>query len=445
MPSWVLSSDERERRFRKNRDKKEKKEASAAALSAGVSPPPQSPGHAVVLPNLPHHLVTVKTDLFPVSTAASSVSNAPQFATIQMIPSGGLRLETPRPQLLPHTGVIVRQYSRFPPPVQSLPPVDLRVKLEAPSHLAEVALHPVEQRGGQVHKMEGSPLPSPPPLTPFVSEACNFNQSDDSEYEESVYSRSDSDGEHSCRGAGALLSEPEIKFTSEELSGLQILVERHDEQYKSVNFGETLIKEMIMCSMFGIPVSMSAAISGYRLTVERITRIANNLETFGTLPKFDQNSLLKENADLLVSMRGAIFFDSRKKGVNQVLISMGIDDMDTIKTMFTPLMKEDRMKHIDYKTFNSIQQVNNSETEVRYNILFSIDFCPIADRRRIECIQERYIRMLERYVYSKHPRHLACHTFATCLNAVTCIREMADIKKRRAMNMSRTSVPITSD
>ena len=33
--------------------------------------------------------------------------------------------------------------------------------------------------------------------------------------------------------------------------------------------------------------------------------------------------------------------------------------------------------------------------------------------------------MLERYVYSKQPRHLACHTFATCLNAVTCIKEMA--------------------
>ena len=177
-PSWVLSSDERERRFRKNRDKKEKKEASAAQ-SAGVSPPPQSPGHAVVLPSLPHHLVTVKTDLFPVSTVASSSPTAPQFATIQMIPSGGLRLENPRPQLLPHTGVIVRQYSRFPPPLQSLPPVDLRVKLEAPSHLGEVA-HPVlgleQQQLGQVQKMEGSPLPSPPPLTPFVSEACSFNQ-----------------------------------------------------------------------------------------------------------------------------------------------------------------------------------------------------------------------------------------------------------------------------
>ena len=174
-PSWVLSSDERERRFSKVRAKKEKKES----VSAGVSPPPQSPGHAVVLPSLPHHLVTVKTDLFPVSTAASTMSSGhPQFATIQMIPSGGLRLENPRPQLLPHTGVIVRQYSRFPPPVQSLPPVDLRVKLEAPSQLAETA-HPVlgfeHQQDGQVQKMEGSPLPSPPPLTPFVSEARSFN------------------------------------------------------------------------------------------------------------------------------------------------------------------------------------------------------------------------------------------------------------------------------
>ena len=79
--------------------------------------------------------------------------------------------------------------------------------------------------------------------------------------------------------------------------------------------------------MFGIPVSTSAAISGYRLSVERITRIAHNLESFTDLPKQDQNALLKENADLLVSLRGAIFFDSKKKGVDQVLISMGIGEL----------------------------------------------------------------------------------------------------------------------
>ena len=39
----------------------------------------------------------------------------------------------------------------------------------------------------------------------------------------------------------------------------------------------------------------------------------------------------QENADLLVSMRGAIFFDSRKKGVNQVLISMGIGELLSLR------------------------------------------------------------------------------------------------------------------
>ena len=38
-----------------------------------------------------------------------------------------------------------------------------------------------------------------------------------------------------------------------------------------------------------------------------------------------------------------------------ILINSSSDDMKTIKTMFTPLLKENSMKHIDYKTFNSIQ------------------------------------------------------------------------------------------
>jgi len=278
---------------------------------------------------------------------------------------------------------------------------------------------------------------------------------EESEYEDSVYSRS-SDDERSIQG---FLSEPEIKFTEEEYENLKGLVQSHDERYKSVNFGEELIKEMIMCSMFGIPISTSAAISGYRLTVERITRIANHLDCFADLPLLDQSSLLKENADLLVSLRGAIFFDSKKKGVNQVLISMGIDDLETIKTMFSPLMKESRMKHIDYKIFNSIQKVeSNNSVEQRYNflqgkvaesicddittilltyiILFSVDFCTLQDSRRIEQLQEQFIRMLERYVYSKTNRKDACHMLASTLNAVTCIREMADIKKSRAINQA---------
>ena len=37
--------------------------------------------------------------------------------------------------------------------------------------------------------------------------------------------------------------------------------------------------------------------------------------------------------------------------------------------MFTPLLKENSMKHIDYKTFNSIQTVANPAVESRYSFL----------------------------------------------------------------------------
>ena len=98
--------------------------------------------------------------------------------------------------------------------------------------------------------------------------------------------------------------------------------------------------------------------------------------------------------------------------------------MDTIKSIYTPLMKENSMKHIDYKTFNSIQTVANAEVESRYSalqkrvaglvsdgknifnsfliqffsqlsnddfitvlttyiILFSDDFCNLIDKRRV--------------------------------------------------------------
>ena len=93
--------------------------------------------------------------------------------------------------------------------------------------------------------------------------------------------------------------EPEIIFTEDEKYQLDKLIADHDSIYHSVNFGEVLIKEMLMCSMFGVAMSTSAAIQGYRLQVERITRVANSLKCFTNLQKVDQIALLKENADFL--------------------------------------------------------------------------------------------------------------------------------------------------
>ena len=45
------------------------------------------------------------------------------------------------------------------------------------------------------------------------------------------------------------------------------------------------------------------------------------------------------------------------------------DDIQTIENMFSKLLREDTMKHIDYKTFNSIQAIGLTPKEDRYNYL----------------------------------------------------------------------------
>ena len=51
-------------------------------------------------------------------------------------------------------------------------------------------------------------------------------------------------------------------------------------------------------------------------------------------------------------------------------------------------------------------------------------------------LQEIFTRLLQRYLYSQKPRHVACAVFSTVLSAVSFIREMADIKKSRAINQN---------
>jgi len=553
-PSWVLSPDERERRFRKNKEKKEAKYESVescdisrpytnnikqefptsllasqevksevllyaetdtqvcgAVSPGGHSSPPQAshsqacqplavkgcvdvPHVKEMLPRTSNSLISPfqHQNLFVYSpssqnlAAATPVISAREDVARAIIVSCGDQFSATSS---PHSFSALPSRLSISSPVASSPPVFPRSVIVKSQYFVEAPTAPTPTPTPTTHQSGQSVCCTPisnnitdttPWHTPSYTHTNHDTQintahrdrvtvspflptttirsphtgmSEESEYEDSVYSRS-SDDERSIQG---FPSEPEIKFTEEEYENLRGLVRSHDERYRSVNFGEELIKEMIMCSMFGIPISTSAAISGYRLTVERITRIANHLGCFADLPMMDQSSLLKENADLLVSLRGAIFFDSKKKGVNQVLISMGIDDLETIKTMFSPLMKESRMKHIDYKIFNSIQKVeSNNSVEQRYNflqgkvaesisdeittilltyiILFSVDFCTLQDSRRVEQLQEQFIRMLERYVYSKTGRKDACNTLANVLNAVTCIREMADIKKSRAIN-----------
>ena len=73
-----------------------------------------------------------------------------------------------------------------------------------------------------------------------------------------------------------------------------------------------------MCSAFGLPLSPSAAMMGYRLMIQRVTKVAQGYPGFTELSPNTQATLLKNNADLLVSLRAAVFFDEKKKGLDQV-------------------------------------------------------------------------------------------------------------------------------
>ena len=252
---------------------------------------------------------------------------------------------------------------------------------------------------------------------------------------------------------------PPPTLSPEEEKYLEILVTSHDAQYRSVNFGEEMIKEMMMCSMFGIPISSSAAINGYKLCVQRVFKIARSLEEFQLLANEDKESLLKVNADLLVCLRGAIFFDTRKSGKDQVLVSMGDQDIELLNTMFSQAMKEDaNMKHIEYKTFNSVQDIRQKDTEDRYKviqervgfylednnatvlvtliILFSADACFLQNQDQVAKIQENFIVLLQKYLNTRYSRLTACLQLAQCMEAVSLLREMADLKKTRDISLN---------
>ena len=44
-----------------------------------------------------------------------------------------------------------------------------------------------------------------------------------------------------------------------------------------------------------------------------------------------QSALLKDNADVLVSLRAADFFNQRMRGLDQILVSLVCDDIETVK------------------------------------------------------------------------------------------------------------------
>ena len=250
----------------------------------------------------------------------------------------------------------------------------------------------------------------------------------------------------------------------DEINVVNDIVNQHDKQYKSVNFGEDLIKEMIMSSIFGIPMSANTAISAYRLMIQRVTRVAKHFEDFTNLSGKVQGVLLKHNADLVVSLRGSAFFQM-KTGLDQILTSLGFEDIETAKNMILTTLKsnstkEEDYKKIDYKKFNTIQKTaDQTASEKRYGVLmsqigsavafnqnlikilsyvlifcsdFSDDNIDVEERTTIEKVQKNLIQIVHRYVFATYPEEMASSVFSGMMECLGNLRELVFIKSKRA-------------
>ena len=70
-------------------------------------------------------------------------------------------------------------------------------------------------------------------------------------------------------------------------------------------------------------------------------------------------------------MRGAVFFDEKKKGLDQILYSLGVDDVEVGKRTIIAAMRQtndQNIGRISYKNFNSIQKVR--ELQSLWSIIF---------------------------------------------------------------------------
>jgi hypothetical protein len=70
---------------------------------------------------------------------------------------------------------------------------------------------------------------------------------------------------------------------------------------------------------------------------------------------------------------------------------------------------------------------------ITYIILFSWECCSLENKSPVEETKNYYLRVFERYTYSTNSSYVARRRMTDMMHAVFCVREMAAIKRSRAI------------
>ncbi len=216
--------------------------------------------------------------------------------------------------------------------------------------------------------------PSPGPSTSHRSSPPDRATPADTNADADEAERPKSSSSSSCSAASLPLPPADAVLLPAELVPVDLsgtimtrMSDAYDNQYNSVPFGAHLLKEIILSSLCGVPLSAASSIAAYRLMVERVSKVAKGSDAFAALPHRHQKTLLRHNADLMVLLQGALFFQGQAKGFDQIMHSMGHQDLELGKQIMETIRSNtgSNFKRIDYEKFNSIQKLEDKAREER--------------------------------------------------------------------------------
>jgi hypothetical protein len=164
-----------------------------------------------------------------------------------------------------------------------------------------------------------------------------------------------------------------------EIAVLDSISDLYDRKYVSVSLGQSLVKEILMCSTFGIPLSPEGALLGYKLVVERLKKCAFSFGQSVGLADSSVAVLFRQNVDMMVLLQAATFFDQSKSGLDQMMHLMGVEDRKSGMNIVRSAEKKVQLERIDYKKMNTIQTLDDNSLESRFNQLLE-GIGPIVSR-----------------------------------------------------------------
>ena len=262
----------------------------------------------------------------------------------------------------------------------------------------------------------------------------------------------------------SIASIPRDATVLSEVGVVEDIVDQYDENYFSVNFGEEIVEEMITSSFHGNPLNAKSAMAAYRLMIYRTSLVAKHFSPFKCLQAEGQAILLRNNADMVVSLHGAVFFQVKERGVDQILDSLSSDDQETARATIAKIRQSNRLQSKDYrplqyKDLNTIQEKDdNTPAEVNFNqllqkvgrtikndhtvqkllsyvILFGSHSCgstiDLTLKSYIDKTQSDLVTILQRYIFKTYPDAISVAFFPLVMECLVDLKKLCTIKNQR--------------